>query len=110
LQSTVSGESAALQTQVIVVGAGFAGLSAARRLNRQGKKIVVLEVRDRVGGRVKAAKIAGRPIDAGGMWVGPTQTGLLEMIKEYDLHPVPQFESGVNIAEIGGKRARMPAP
>ena len=104
LHSSVSRESAAPQAQVVVVGAGFAGLSAARSLNRQSKKVVVLEARDRVGGRVKAAKIAGRLIDAGGMWVGPSQTRLLETIKEYDLHTVPQFETGINIAEFGGKR------
>jgi len=92
------------QAEVVVVGAGFAGLSAARTLSRQGKKVVVLEARDRVGGRVKAAKIAGRAVDAGGMWVGPSQTRLLELIKEYDLHTVPQFETGLNIAEFGGKR------
>ena len=103
-QSAVSGEGDALQTHVVVVGAGFAGLSAARSLNRQSKNVVVLEARDRIGGRVKAAKIAGLPIDAGGMWVGPSQTRLLEMIKEYGLHTVPQFETGMNIAEIGGKR------
>src|ERR1700675_2629148 len=47
------------QVDVVIVGAGFAGLSAARTLSRQGKKVVVLEARDRVGGRVKAANIAG---------------------------------------------------
>jgi len=92
------------QAEVVVVGAGFAGLSAARALRHQGKKVVVLEARDRVGGRVKVAKIAGRAIDVGGMWVGPSQTRLLELIKEYDLHTVPQFETGLNIAEFGGKR------
>src|SRR5882672_2417884 len=61
---------------VVIVGAGFAGLSAARILIRQGKKVAVLEARDRVGGRVKAVKIAGRTVDGGGMWVGPTQTRL----------------------------------
>ena len=104
LHSAVSRESAGTQTEVLVVGAGFAGLSAARTLSRQSKKVVVLEARDRVGGRVKAAKIAGHPIDAGGMWVGPSQTHLLDLIKEYDLHTMPQFETGTNITEVGGKR------
>src|SRR5258708_40079210 len=92
------------QADVVVVGAGFAGLSAGRTLSRQSKKVVVLEARDRVGGRVKAAKIAGRLIDVGGMWVGPSQTRLLELIKEYGLHTVPQFEPGLNITEVDGKR------
>ncbi|MCU1302048.1 MAG: hypothetical protein JWQ87_2332 [Candidatus Sulfotelmatobacter sp.] len=99
-----SRSSPSTQTDAVIVGAGFAGLSAARTLMRQGKKVVVLEARDRVGGRVKAAKIAGRAIDGGGMWVGPTQTRLLDLIKEYGLHTVRQFETGNNIAEIDGKR------
>ncbi len=89
---------------VVVVGAGFAGLMAARTLRKQGKKVIVLEARDRVGGRVKAGKIAGRTIDVGGMWVGPTQTRLLGLIKEYGLHTIPQFETGKNIAELDGQR------
>jgi len=97
-------QGSATPAEVVVVGAGFAGLSAARTLSRHRKRVVVLEARDRVGGRVKAAKIAGRAIDAGGMWVGPSQTRLLDLIKEYDLHTVPQFETGLNIAEVGGKR------
>src|SRR5258706_15293563 len=89
------------RVEVVVVGAGFAGLSAARMLMRQGKKVVVLEARDRVGGRGKAAKIAGRTVDAGGMWVGPTQTHLLDLIKEHGLHTMPQFETRNNIAKLG---------
>src|ERR1700675_1660733 len=100
----VSNPIASTRSDVVVVGAGFAGLSAARTLVRQGKKVAVLEARDRVGGRVKAAKIAGHAVDVGGMWVGPTQTHLLDLIKEYGLHLVPQFETGNNIADLGGKR------
>lgn len=92
------------KTEVVVVGAGFAGLAAARSLVQQGKKVVVLEARDRVGGRVKAGKLAGHAIDVGGMWVGPTQTRLLELIKEYGLHLVPQFEDGKDISELNGSR------
>jgi monoamine oxidase len=100
----VSHDNAVTQTDVVVVGAGFAGLSAAKILRHENKKFVVLEARDRVGGRVKAATIAGRSIDVGGMWVGPSQTRLLDLIKEYGLHTVPQFETGTNIAEVDGKR------
>jgi monoamine oxidase len=99
-------QSTATQTDAVIVGAGFAGLSAARALMRQRKKVVVLEARDRVGGRVKGTKIAGRSIDAGGMWVGPSQARLLDLIKEYGLHTVPQFETGTNITELDGKRLR----
>jgi len=89
---------------VVIVGAGFAGLTAARSLIRKGRRVVVLEARDRVGGRVKAGKLAGHTVDVGGMWVGPTQTRLLEMIKEFGLHTTPQFEEGKDISEVNGTR------
>ena len=61
------------RADVIVVGAGFAGLTAARNLMREGRRVVVLEARDRVGGRVKAGKLAGTLIISRSLvWVGPT--------------------------------------
>ena len=92
------------RADVIVIGAGFAGLTAARNLMAKGRKVVVLEARDRVGGRVKAGRLAGHAVDVGGMWVGPTQTRLLEVIKEYGLHTTPQFEEGKDISEVNGTR------
>jgi monoamine oxidase len=94
----------ARHTDVVVVGAGFAGMIAARTLIRSGKKVVVLEARDRVGGRIKASKIAGRTVDVGGMWVGPTHTKLLALIKEYGFHLIPQFTAGKQISVVDGKR------
>jgi monoamine oxidase len=92
------------KTDVVIVGAGFAGLTAARELVRKGRDVTVLEARDRVGGRVKRGTIAGHTVDVGGMWVGPTQTRLLELIKEYGLHTRPQFEQGKDISEVNGTR------
>jgi monoamine oxidase len=98
-------EEKAGRVDVIVVGAGFAGLTAARKLKQRGKKVIVLEARNRVGGRVKAGMLAGRPIDVGGMWVGPTQTKILETIRGYGLQLVPQYTTGKNILEASGKRS-----
>lgn len=89
---------------VVVVGAGMAGLSAARMLARQKKKVVVLEARDRVGGRMKSGKLAGHTVDVGGMWVGPTQTRLLAMLDEYGIKKQKQFLDGKDIMEFNGKR------
>src|SRR3974390_2354267 len=55
---------------VIVVGAGFAGLAAAKALHAAGVEPIVVEARDRVGGRTCPGSIAGLTIDLGGMWVG----------------------------------------
>ncbi len=62
-----------LEADVCVVGAGFSGLMAARRLSEAGKHVIVLEARDRVGGRVHTVTEAGAVLDLGGQWVGPTQ-------------------------------------
>ena len=97
-------QSTAHQVDVVIVGAGFAGMMAARSLIRSGKRVVVLEARDRVGGRIKAGKIAGHAVDVGGMWVGPTQTRLLELIKEYGLTTTPQYITGKNVVQVAGKR------
>jgi len=68
----------------IIVGAGFAGLTAARRLLDQGQsQFIVLEARDRVGGRTKHGQVAGIDIDLGGMWMGPTQHQLKALADRY---------------------------
>jgi len=63
----------------VVVGAGFAGLVAARELTRQGHQVLVFEGRDRVGGRSFTGSVAGLPADMGGAFVGPTQDAVLAL-------------------------------
>lgn len=57
---------------VIVVGAGVAGLTAARLLSREGRRVVVLEGRDRIGGRVWTDRRGGRATDLGASWIHGT--------------------------------------
>ena len=88
---------------VVVVGAGFAGLSAARDLVRLGHDVVVLEGRDRVGGRSSTTTIADTPVDLGGTFVGPTQDAVVALAKELGCETVPTYSRGKNLIRWHGK-------
>ncbi|OKH68930.1 monooxygenase [Mycobacterium sp. SWH-M5] len=88
---------------VVVVGAGFAGLTAARRLVQRGYDVVVLEGRDRVGGRSSTATIAGVPVDLGGTFVGPTQDAVLGLAAELGCATVPTYNRGKNLIRWHGR-------
>ena len=80
---------------VVVVGAGFAGLTAARRLQQEGRNVVVLEARDRVGGRILNHTFAdGTIVELGGQWVGPTQDRVLALADELGVGTFPSYEQG----------------
>lgn len=87
---------------VVVVGAGLAGLAAARDLTQQGHDVLVLEGRDRVGGRTFSGNVAGLPIDRGGSFVGPTQDAVLRLISELGLPTVPTYHDGKNVIHWRG--------
>ncbi|HWZ87101.1 MAG TPA: flavin monoamine oxidase family protein [Thermoanaerobaculia bacterium] len=89
---------------VAIVGAGFAGLTAARALIAAGREVVVLDARDRVGGRVKAGRIAGQTVDLGGQWVGAHQPRLIALLREYGIATTPQLVAGRGITELRGHR------
>ncbi len=88
---------------VAVVGAGFAGLSAARDLVRFGHDVVVLEGRDRVGGRSSTTTIADTPVDLGGTFVGPTQDAVIALAKELGCEMVRTYSHGKNLIRWHGK-------
>jgi monoamine oxidase len=79
-------------SDVLVLGAGLAGLAAARDLAASGADVVVLEARDRVGGRVEQVAVdAGRPVQLGGEVVGPVHTAYLGLVEELGLTLEPSY-------------------
>ncbi len=87
-----------LSADVAVVGAGLAGLTAARRLAAAGHSVVVLEARDRVGGRTLNHPIgSGEVAEAGGEFVGPTQNRILALAQEVGVGTFDAYDSGNDV-------------
>lgn len=94
-----------LQADVVVIGAGFAGLSAARQLVADGLDVVVLEAQDRVGGRVLNHPLGdGQVVEAGGQYIGPTQHRMAALAAEYEVATYPTYDQGASVNIIEGER------
>ncbi len=87
---------------MVVIGAGFAGLTAARELTRLGYDVLILEGRDRVGGRSYTGHVAGLPVDLGGTFVGPTQEAVLGLAAELGIPTTATYCDGTNVIRWRG--------
>ncbi|MBN8866675.1 MAG: flavin monoamine oxidase family protein [Solirubrobacterales bacterium] len=89
---------------VVIVGAGLAGLSAARALTAKGKKVKVLEARGRVGGRTYSPKAGGVTLDVGGQWIGPTQDRVAALAKQLKVETFKSYWTGQAVYQRSGSR------
>ncbi len=90
---------------VLVVGAGLAGLTAARNLVAAGCSVLVLEARDRVGGRMVNEDIGdGKIVEMGGQWAGPTQDRLMALATEMEVASFRTYDTGQKVLHFNGKR------
>lgn len=95
-----------LEADVAIVGAGLAGLVAARGLAAAGVRPLVLEARDRVGGRILNEPIGeGGVVEVGGQWIGPGQRRIAALAAELGVATFPTHDEGRHLIEIGGRRA-----
>src|SRR5205807_3624358 len=102
--SSPSGLSLPKSADVVVAGAGLAGLSAARAIAGAGHSVVVLEARNRVGGRTWNRPVTGGSyIDAGAEFVGPTQDRIKALAQAVGLETFPTYNSGNNVYWKDGK-------
>ncbi|GHF95017.1 MULTISPECIES: flavin monoamine oxidase family protein [Amycolatopsis] len=95
------------RSDVVVVGAGLAGLTAARELTAAGRDVVVLEARDRVGGRTLNHDLGdGKVVEAGGQFAGPTQDHVLALAKQVGVETFPAYTQGASVYVHGGRARR----
>lgn len=96
---------------VIVIGAGYAGLTATRDLTTTGHNVLLLEARDRIGGRTWSADVNSYPFEMGGTWVHWNQPFMYREMTRYgirkDLAVSPVTTGGVNCFTLTGPSGKQ---
>jgi monoamine oxidase len=93
-----------LESDIVVIGAGLAGLAAARSLQASGSDLVVLEARDRVGGRVLNHELpGGEVVEMGGEWIGPAQLRINKLVAELGIETFPTHNEGHHLLDLHGR-------
>ncbi|MEZ5076901.1 MAG: FAD-dependent oxidoreductase [Solirubrobacterales bacterium] len=94
-----------VEVDVAIVGAGLAGLVAARELAAVGQRPLVIEARDRVGGRLLNEPLGdGKVVEVGGQWIGPTQRRIAALAAAMGVATFPTHDEGRHLLELGGRQ------
>ena len=93
-----------------IIGGGLAGLVAARYLTERGQNVVVLEARERVGGRVENRALPGGGyVELGGQWIGPGFDSLIELTEELGFETIGLPASGNLVVRLRGQSIEVPS-
>jgi monoamine oxidase len=105
LQARCAADADGLEADVVVIGAGLAGLTAALELKRAGRSVVVLEARERVGGRLLRHPLGdGKFVDLGGEYFGDKSTAIAETARSVGVRSFETYDEGKRITYFGGRR------
>jgi monoamine oxidase len=97
------------RTDVVVVGAGPAGLRVADLLQRRGVAVIVLEARDRVGGRLFSMPVEAGWVDLGATWFWPSEPDVVDLVAAEDLDAFDQYQVGDVLVQTAAGVQRIDA-
>lgn len=88
-----------MQTRTLIIGGGLTGLSLANQLQRASRDFLLVEARERLGGRIKSLNVAGSKTDLGPSWIWPGQHRVAQLIGDLGLQTFEQWSTGAQLFE-----------